>query len=292
MTACVNCGVCVGRMAECSDGHTLCENCTTNLVIHNLRLADDGPRLPCAAAGCSGVVDLIRAMHTVNMEAVRKISNAMLEHERAKSIDLMITALKELRAAVATAVPPAVYDDVVACEVPTEARMTKEQTRIAIGSDAWECPECAYGPVLHANCDDLRAHDGDEVSYDVIVNNGCPRCGFFAENIYEWNTWSGTVCEISEEERAHAELRSKKRQSERTLNDMRSTNANTDAMLSMLVETVQCSEEDAAAALTAVVRQHGFSHECPSYEDEWSATCSTCQASYVTALEKLTEPSN
>lgn len=52
--------------------------------------------------------------------------------------------------------------------------------------DAQECPHCSFGPIQHDRCADLTAHHGVRG-----VSNCCPRCGFFAETVDEFRSWSG-----------------------------------------------------------------------------------------------------
>jgi len=59
---------------------------------------------------------------------------------------------------------------------------------------------CRFGPILHANCSDLRSHHLQDHSVGggrrgATVNNACPRCGWFAGSIGEWPRWEGKLPE-------------------------------------------------------------------------------------------------
>jgi ubiquitin len=54
--------------------------------------------------------------------------------------------------------------------------------------NARQCPSCEYGPIDHCACDNLRTHHGKGG-----VNNSCPRCRHFEENIEAWPVWNGKV---------------------------------------------------------------------------------------------------
>lgn len=60
-----------------------------------------------------------------------------------------------------------------------------------------QCPVCSFGPILHGGCPDLVAHHGEASGHGghAQVSNACPNCGFFAEDIYEWHTWSQSFSE-------------------------------------------------------------------------------------------------
>jgi len=58
--------------------------------------------------------------------------------------------------------------------------------------NARQCGKCGYGPVDHFACDNLRSHHGENRG-TARVNNGCPRCGWFANNINAWPKWDGKV---------------------------------------------------------------------------------------------------
>jgi hypothetical protein len=57
---------------------------------------------------------------------------------------------------------------------------------------ARQCGQCGVGPVLHAACWDLEAHQGERHGA-ARINNGCPRCGWFSRDINDWPTWNGKM---------------------------------------------------------------------------------------------------
>ena len=56
---------------------------------------------------------------------------------------------------------------------------------------AFQCPECNYGPILHANCDDLETHHDQQVDRTTRISNKCPQCGFFSSSIRDFALWNG-----------------------------------------------------------------------------------------------------
>ena len=59
---------------------------------------------------------------------------------------------------------------------------------------AYQCADCGYGPIDHFACGDLQAHHGEQVGASSI-NNSCPRCGWFSNDIDDWAKWDGKVPE-------------------------------------------------------------------------------------------------
>lgn len=51
------------------------------------------------------------------------------------------------------------------------------------------CPRCHYGPVLNAQCFDMRSHDADRGSGTGRTTNSCPSCGFFSSSWSDWLVW-------------------------------------------------------------------------------------------------------
>merc|ERR1711971_106538 len=56
------------------------------------------------------------------------------------------------------------------------------------------CPRCKYGPVDHFACSDLLAHHGDW-DHGTEINNSCPKCSWFSQNLHDWEPWDGEVSE-------------------------------------------------------------------------------------------------
>jgi len=58
---------------------------------------------------------------------------------------------------------------------------------------AHQCAQCNFGPITHMACSDLSAHHGEGVGQHAKVDNSCPRCHWFAEELNAWPMWDGTV---------------------------------------------------------------------------------------------------
>lgn len=56
---------------------------------------------------------------------------------------------------------------------------------------AFQCLMCNFGPILHANCDDLETHHDQQVDRTTKVSNKCPQCGFFSSSIRDFVQWNG-----------------------------------------------------------------------------------------------------
>lgn len=56
------------------------------------------------------------------------------------------------------------------------------------------CAQCKFGPVENSWCSDLACHHGDAMRENQpIVNNACPRCGWFTTQWEEWLPWDGNL---------------------------------------------------------------------------------------------------
>jgi hypothetical protein len=59
---------------------------------------------------------------------------------------------------------------------------------------AKQCHECGFGPIEHYACESLTAHHGEiSGAGKAKINNACPECGWFANNIRDWPAWNGKV---------------------------------------------------------------------------------------------------
>ena len=56
---------------------------------------------------------------------------------------------------------------------------------------AFQCPNCGFGPIIHAHCSDLISHHGQHTEKNVIVNNSCPNCKFLADDVHDLDDWDG-----------------------------------------------------------------------------------------------------
>lgn len=57
---------------------------------------------------------------------------------------------------------------------------------------AYQCAQCFFGPIDHFACGDLAYHNGQRVG-QAVINNACPRCGWFSRALSDWPKWDGTV---------------------------------------------------------------------------------------------------
>jgi len=80
--------------------------------------------------------------------------------------------------------PPAV--------APTDTDIAAQLRRQFLGR-AFQCGSCSFGPIDHFACSDLGAHHGEQVAQGVTINNACPKCDWFSEDIQDWPQWDGTV---------------------------------------------------------------------------------------------------
>eukprot|EP00440_Ansanella_granifera_P067607 gb/GFBE01073336.1/.p1 GENE.gb/GFBE01073336.1/~~gb/GFBE01073336.1/.p1 ORF type:complete len:691 (+),score=150.36 gb/GFBE01073336.1/:1-2073(+) len=60
---------------------------------------------------------------------------------------------------------------------------------------AYQCAACSFGPIDHFACADLAHHNGQRVGMTGVINNSCPRCGWFSRALSEWPKWDGTLPE-------------------------------------------------------------------------------------------------
>mmetsp|Transcript_3870 Transcript_3870/g.8273 ORF Transcript_3870/g.8273 Transcript_3870/m.8273 type:complete len:905 (-) Transcript_3870:256-2970(-) len=81
----------------------------------------------------------------------------------------------------------------------TSVDIVAEIRRQFLGN-AYQCSSCGFGPVDHGGCTDLFAHHGER-NGDGIVRNSCPQCGWFSEDISDWQSWDGNVPDSLIEER-------------------------------------------------------------------------------------------
>jgi len=73
-----------------------------------------------------------------------------------------------------------------------EQEQIRNMYRKADGTySAYMCRQCNFGPVDHGWCDCLVSHQGEEKQGGATIDNACPKCGWFAEDIDEWPRWNG-----------------------------------------------------------------------------------------------------
>ena len=59
--------------------------------------------------------------------------------------------------------------------------------------NARQCALCSYGPMDFYNCDNLSTHHGQRNSRGGLINNACPNCNWFADNVSAWPRWDGKI---------------------------------------------------------------------------------------------------
>ena len=88
---------------------------------------------------------------------------------------------------------------------------TKKQANAALVAalrrsipDARQCQKCQFGPVDLYGCSNLRTHHRqkqnghlDAKGNQVVIDNSCPQCGWFAENRGDWPEWNGELSPAS-----------------------------------------------------------------------------------------------
>lgn len=73
-----------------------------------------------------------------------------------------------------------------------EKEQIRNMYRLTDGTySTYMCGGCKFGPIDHGWCSDLSAHHGDENDDGGSINNGCPKCKWFTNNISEWPKWDG-----------------------------------------------------------------------------------------------------
>mmetsp|Transcript_60168 Transcript_60168/g.188446 ORF Transcript_60168/g.188446 Transcript_60168/m.188446 type:complete len:1143 (+) Transcript_60168:55-3483(+) len=68
---------------------------------------------------------------------------------------------------------------------------------------AYQCAECAFGPIDHFACGDLEAHHGEDVG-GATISNACPRCSWFSPELRDWPQWNGAIPKEALEHSAQA----------------------------------------------------------------------------------------
>lgn len=58
---------------------------------------------------------------------------------------------------------------------------------------ALQCPNCAYGPIMHSDCEDLETHHNQSVDRIHKISNKCPNCDYFSTTIHNFVNWNGHV---------------------------------------------------------------------------------------------------
>jgi len=67
--------------------------------------------------------------------------------------------------------------------------------------DPRQCAECLFGPVDSYGCDNLAAHHGevDASNRGGTISNACPRCGWFARRLSQWQPWDPSLHSLAGE---------------------------------------------------------------------------------------------
>jgi len=56
---------------------------------------------------------------------------------------------------------------------------------------AYMCGKCKFGPIDHGWCSSLTTHHKEKKGETGQINNACPKCNWFSENISSWPKWDG-----------------------------------------------------------------------------------------------------
>jgi len=192
MLECVVCATCLlkDQAAVCSGGlHALCAKCFQDYAHAEQSQPEQliqqrGARLLCPCrpphdAGCTGsfseqsIASFLPAeLHRRHMDHQRIQIHA---EEFAKANDMLNTITERLQR-----------------EMPGISRTLLERQLAAALPGARQCGECGYGPIEHYACDNLQSHHNEARGRNRI-NNACPQCGWFRENIASWPKWNGRM---------------------------------------------------------------------------------------------------
>ncbi len=137
--------------------HALCLKCVDQMCALLLEKTEAPPaRVPCPAPDCTGTL--------AAADVCKTVEGRRLMRER---------HVHDFLPVVANMLGPG--------GVGPDARLDYLPFMTADGSSrALACPQCSYGPLLHAHCDDLHTHHGQAAEGDATVSNACPRCGHLA----------------------------------------------------------------------------------------------------------------
>jgi hypothetical protein len=61
--------------------------------------------------------------------------------------------------------------------------------------DPLQCGACGFGPIDHVACSDLTTHhlESGGGGGPAVIDNSCPRCGWFQGDKAAWPRWDGTL---------------------------------------------------------------------------------------------------
>jgi hypothetical protein len=124
--------------------------------------------------------------------------------------------------------------------------------------NARQCAKCNYGPIDHGWCDNLKTHHGETKMNGGKINNGCPKCGWFANHIKDWPAWNGRICEDVDVSTAR---KKKKRKEKKYLSPL------TDD-LQELVRQGHLTEAQARTMMPTLVDESDDDELDEDYEDE------------------------
>lgn len=171
----------------CPAGHVLCATCLGNLVTHSCNLDDHDVTAQLAMTEGEEIISCPQAttgvcQHLSLDRVVRELSAEVLTTSLIPA--LRWTASRQGRVAALEETRVSDGDRAAAAE-----RAMLQQAL----PNARQCGQCGYGPILHAHCDNLRTHHGQRVSGGSQINNACPRCNWFADDISAWPRWDGRM---------------------------------------------------------------------------------------------------
>eukprot|EP00960_Hanusia_phi_P035930 752040-Hanusia_phi.AAC.1 len=192
VTADVECHSCMEQVDpaeayQCSEGHVMCHECFNQFIRitwaeQKVEASDLEPQLRCAVPGCSStpLKDTEVARHATE-EAMTKYFAIKQQWRDAKTYAHAQSLLQREQQA---------HGSSFAGEAGRA--LLQEQLKMEM-PNALMCPRCKCGPIDHFSCSDLTTHDGHNVEGGARIDNSCPNCRFFANDVSEWDRWDGVL---------------------------------------------------------------------------------------------------
>ena len=156
------------EIVECSNGHVVCKTCINSQCLNlnnSLNHVPDNKIQCCSMHECDGYYHAFEIGQTVEGQ---KMLN-----------EYYVTKFKTI-----------LYDYFTKFTLH-EIEKNLHFLNSSGSFKALQCPVCKYGPILHANCDDLLSHHNQHLHSDVYVNNKCPNCGHLSVNVSQMDRWNG-----------------------------------------------------------------------------------------------------
>lgn len=177
-------------MAVCCDNdHYMCAECFSQWVNTQSDIDDNpqsillnGGRITCVctkSSGCDSAAYANKLIATlVTDELYEKYLRARDYVVGKEAVSVALAKLKNAAAGDMDAV---------------EKEQIRNMYRTGDGTySAYMCQSCKFGPIDHGWCNNLASHQGEVTGEGSVINNACPKCGWFAANISAWPRWDGT----------------------------------------------------------------------------------------------------